>query len=112
METTMLRRLRLKFVALNMATVAVVLAVVFTAICVINYQQSVASAHEAMSNAIAFTESKNRALTDGDTQGQEGAREQDAGDPDEQADGMAPLRKSAADLREAARMSLWRCIAS
>lgn len=35
----MLRRLRLKFVALNMATVAVVLAVVFTAICVINYQQ-------------------------------------------------------------------------
>ena len=68
----MLKKLRIKFIALNMATVAVVLAVIFSAICV--------------SNAIAFTESKSRALTDGDTQGQEGAREQDAGDPDEQAD--------------------------
>ena len=83
----MLKKLRIKFIALNMATVAVVLAVIFSAICVINYQQSVASVHEAMSNAIAFTESKSRALTDDDGQGQEGAREQDAGDPDEQADG-------------------------
>ena len=83
----MLKKLRIKFIVLNMATVAVVLAVIFSAICVINYQQSVASVHEAMSNAIAFTESKSRALTDGDTQGQEGAREQNAGDPDEQADG-------------------------
>ena len=90
----MLKKLRIKFIALNMATVAVVLAVIFSAICVINYQQSVASVHEAMSNAIAFTESKSRALTDGDTQGQEDARKQDAGDPgqdagdpDEQADG-------------------------
>ena len=81
----MLKKLRIKFIVLNMATVAVVLAVIFSAICVINYQQSVASVHEAMSNAIAFTESKSRALTDGDTQGQEGAREQDAGDPDEQS---------------------------
>ena len=78
----MLKKLRIKFIALNMATVAVVLAVIFSAICVINYQQSVASVHEAMSNAIAFTESKSRALTDGDAQGQEGAREQDAGTQD------------------------------
>lgn len=70
----MLKKLRIKFIALNMATVAVVLAVIFSAICVINYQQSVASVHEAMSNTIAFTESKSRALTDDDTQGQEGAR--------------------------------------
>ena len=94
----MLKKLRIKFIALNMATVAVVLAVIFSAICVINYQQSVASVHEAMSNAIAFTESKGRALTEGDAQGQEGSQEQDAGDPgqgqeqdaddpDEQADG-------------------------
>ena len=90
----MLKKLRIKFIALNMVTVAVVLTVIFSAICVINYQHSVAYVHEAMSNAIAFTESKSRALTDGDTQGQEGARDQDAGDPgqdagdpDEQADG-------------------------
>ena len=41
----MLKKLRVKFIALNMATVAVVLAVVFTAICVIDYQQSVARVH-------------------------------------------------------------------
>ena len=40
-----LKKLRVKFIALNMATVAVVLAVVFTAICVIDYQQSVARVH-------------------------------------------------------------------
>ena len=94
----MLKKLRIKFIALNMATVAVVLAVIFSAICVINYQQSVASVHEAMSNAIAFMESKSRPMTEGDAQGQEGSQEQDAddpgqgqeqdaGDPDEQADG-------------------------
>ena len=81
----MLKKLRIKFIALNMATVAVVLVVIFSAICVINYQQSVASVHEAMSNAIAFTESKGRALTDGDAQGQKGAQEQDAGDPGQES---------------------------
>ena len=44
----MLKKLRVKFIALNMATVAVVLAVVFTAICVIDYQQSVARVHETL----------------------------------------------------------------
>lgn len=49
----MLKKLRLKFVALNMATVAVVLAVVFTAICVIDHQQSVARVQEALDAAVA-----------------------------------------------------------
>lgn len=49
----MLKKLRLKFIALNMATVAVVLVVVFTAICVINYQQSVARVYEALDAAVA-----------------------------------------------------------
>ena len=49
----MLKKLRIKFIALNMATVAVVLAVVFTAICVINYQQSVARVHETLDSAVA-----------------------------------------------------------
>lgn len=48
----MLRKLRLKFVALNMVTVTVVLAVVFTAICVIDYQQSVARVQEALDAAV------------------------------------------------------------
>ena len=49
----MLKKLRIKFVALNMATVAVVLIVVFTAICVINYQQSVARVHETLDAAVS-----------------------------------------------------------
>lgn len=51
----MLKKLRVKFIALNMATVAVVLAVVFTAICVIDYQQSVARVHETLDAALAHT---------------------------------------------------------
>lgn len=50
---SMLKKLRVKFIALNMATVAVVLAVVFTAICVIDYQQSVARVHETLDAALA-----------------------------------------------------------
>lgn len=48
----MLKQLRIKFVALNMATVAVVLVVVFTAICVIDYQQSVGRVNAALDAAV------------------------------------------------------------
>ena len=49
----MLKKLRIKFRALNMATVAVVLTVVFTAICVVNHRQSVATVDGALNQAIA-----------------------------------------------------------
>ena len=49
----MLKKLRVKFVALNMATVAVVLAVVFTAICVINHKQSTDDVYSVLDNAIS-----------------------------------------------------------
>ncbi|NHM14090.1 sensor histidine kinase [Xiamenia xianingshaonis] len=52
----MLKRLRVKFVALNMATVAVVLAVVFTAICVLDYQQSLAQVNGALEATLAHTD--------------------------------------------------------
>lgn len=52
MEAAMLRRLRAKFIALNMATVAVVLAILFTAICYIDYQQGVSSVHAALDASI------------------------------------------------------------
>lgn len=48
----MLKKLRVKFIALNMATVAVVLAVMFAAICLINYQQAVNDVYEALNSAI------------------------------------------------------------
>lgn len=48
----MLKKLRLKFIALNMAMVAAVLVVVFTAICVINYQQSTGDVHAALNAGI------------------------------------------------------------
>ena len=49
----MLKKLRIKFIALNMATVAVVLTVVFATICVVNHRQSVATVDGALNQAIA-----------------------------------------------------------
>ena len=49
----MLKKLRIKFIALNMATVAIVLTVVFTTICVVNHRQSVATVDGALNQAIA-----------------------------------------------------------
>lgn len=49
----MLKKLRIKFIALNMATVAVVIAVVFTIVVAINYQQSVTSVTNALDGSIA-----------------------------------------------------------
>lgn len=49
----MLKKLRIKFIALNMATVAVVLTVIFTTICVVNHRQSVAAVDGALNQAIA-----------------------------------------------------------
>lgn len=48
----MLKKLRIKFVAIIMAIVSVVLLVVFSTICIINYQQSVHSVYEALNSAI------------------------------------------------------------
>ncbi|WP_307983226.1 HAMP domain-containing sensor histidine kinase [uncultured Senegalimassilia sp.] len=49
----MLKKLRIKFIALNMATVAIVLTVIFTTICVVNHRQSVATVDGALNQAIA-----------------------------------------------------------
>ncbi|MEA5019863.1 MAG: HAMP domain-containing sensor histidine kinase [Gordonibacter sp.] len=49
----MLKKLRIKFVAIIMSMIAVVLVVVFTAICVINYQQSLNRVHEALDGSLA-----------------------------------------------------------
>ena len=49
----MLKKLRIKFIALNMATVAIVLTVIFTTICVVNHRQSVAAVDGALNQAIA-----------------------------------------------------------
>lgn len=49
----MLKKLRIKFIALNMTTVAVVLTVVFATICVVNHRQSVATVDGALNQAIA-----------------------------------------------------------
>lgn len=49
----MLKKLRIKFVTLNMITVAMVLTVVFTAICVINYQQSITHVRETLDGAVS-----------------------------------------------------------
>ncbi len=52
----MLRGLRIKFVALTMTAVALVLAVVFSVICVLNYQQSVNAVYSALDTALSFVQ--------------------------------------------------------
>ena len=44
----MLRNLRLKFIALNMAIVTMALAIAFGAICYLTYSQDLASVRSAM----------------------------------------------------------------
>lgn len=51
----MLRKLRVKFVTLTMTAVALVLAVVFTVICVLNYQQSTDAVYSALDAALSFS---------------------------------------------------------
>ena len=48
----MFRKLRIKFIAIVMTSVAIVLAIVFSAICMTDYQRSAASVDEALSGAI------------------------------------------------------------
>jgi signal transduction histidine kinase len=49
----MLKKLRIKFIVLNMATVAAVLAVVFTSVVIINYQQGVTAVVNALDGAVS-----------------------------------------------------------
>ncbi len=49
----MLKKLRLKFIALNMATVAVVLVAVFTFVVFVNYQQSVSQVTDSLDSAVS-----------------------------------------------------------
>lgn len=50
-KALLIKRLHVKFVALNMGTIAVVLAITFAAICIINYQQSLQSVYDALGAA-------------------------------------------------------------
>jgi len=59
----MLKKLRQKFIALNMVTVAAVIIVVFSGIVAINHQQTLTNVHEAMEASIndaAFRQTNNR----------------------------------------------------
>lgn len=49
----MLKKLRIKFIALIMVVVALVLAVSFTTICIIDYQQSTDTVYSALDSAIS-----------------------------------------------------------
>ena len=48
----MLKKLRAKFIAIIVASVAIVLAVVFTGVCVSEYQRSLANVNEALQSAV------------------------------------------------------------
>ena len=48
----MFRKLRIQFIAIVMASVAIVLAVVFAGICIVEYRASADNVHEALASAI------------------------------------------------------------
>jgi signal transduction histidine kinase len=85
----MLKKLRIKFIALNMATVAVVIAVVFTIVVAINYQQSVTSVTNALDGSIA------RAAESQMKDSDQGERSSDK-QPDGAGDATAPADGAAA----------------
>ena len=60
----MFRKLRIKFVAVVMASVTVVLAIVFTGICVKEYQRSANDVNQALDNAINEAIQANNRLQD------------------------------------------------
>ena len=70
----MLKKLRIKFIALNMATVAIVLVAVFSAICFINHQQSVNAVYAALDSSLSFTENRDRADSASSAAGARGAK--------------------------------------
>lgn len=52
----MLKRLRIKFIVLNMVTVGIVLVAVFTIICIIDYQQSMDRVSTALDTALTHVD--------------------------------------------------------
>lgn len=90
----MLKKLRIKFIALNMTTVVVVLAIAFTAILVINYQQSMQEVEETLEAAISDAVAEDQEETGGTTPLLSEARDQlfsFLGDSDS---GLYPLRST------------------
>ena len=55
-----LRRLRIKFVALNLTTAFVILAVVFTVLCVVDWQRSVDEVGDALTQAVQTAAQQSR----------------------------------------------------
>ena len=90
----MLKKLRIKFIALNMTTVVVVLAIAFTAILVINYQQNMQEVEETLEAAISDAVAEDQEETGGATPLLSEARDQlfsFLGDSDS---GLYPLRST------------------
>ena len=103
----MLKKLRIKFIALNMATVAVVLTVVFAAICVVNHRQSVATVDGALNQAIAQASEHQSRQMGKDAFG-EGQPESADGQPALDGEQPAPPTIGGRE-RDGGRSSPWRC---
>lgn len=56
----MLRRLRIKLVALVMGVVALILAIVFSAICLLDYRQDIADVERALQESLAHADGSSR----------------------------------------------------
>lgn len=101
----LIKKLHIKFIALNMGTIAVVLAVTFVSICLIDYQQSLQKVYASLDAAVSHADDghSDDIHPDGDTEsntehGQPGWQPNDnlLGAPASELDGKKSLEESAA----------------
>lgn len=101
----LIKKLHIKFIALNMGTIAVVLAVTFVSICLIDYQQSLQKVYASLDAAVSHADDghSDDIHPDGDTEsntehGQPGWQPNDnlLGAPVSEPDGKKSLEESAA----------------
>ena len=59
----MLKRLRIQFIALTMATIGIVLTLVSVAICTFDYQRSLSDVYRALETAMSNRTARNRPKT-------------------------------------------------
>lgn len=85
----MLRKLRIKFVALTMAAVALILAVVFSIICILNYQQNTNAVYSTLNSTLSFTQDKHHS-SQKDSSGDQSNGQTWSKDTDQNDDNPAP----------------------
>ncbi len=100
----MLKKLRIKFIILNMATVAVVLVAVFTSVVLLNYQQAISSVTDSLDGAISRAADKQvKPASGAASEGSSNPGEVGAGEPKAAAPASGSSASSGGDAGDAGK---------